>query len=391
MTGVHHPADVPADSPVLGGLAAEGVSFWLAGLSRPVLADGTLARWIAQAHITGLVLSSAAMTCEIRRAGDHAYREQLGLLAQRHASPEETVRALFAYDARWACDLLSAAHTATDGLDGWVCVELDARLAHDHRSAVEEARALAAAVNRPNLLVTVAAAGAGPAVARECLADGIGVNVSLIHSAERYGEVLDACWEGLERAHRAGRDAARVACAATWELAEVEAAVDERLGAPGGAAGAAALRGRTALALARTAHDLQDRRLDSERWRGLRNAGARPHRLVWSGAGAAESRPDPGRLAARVRQVEEIVAWRTVHVLTRAELAETARRARPRGDSLMGESTAALDVVAALRRRGIRLGPLAADLERRRLRRAERDRRELLDAVQGPPAVRARR
>jgi transaldolase len=365
MTGEHHtaePAEVPSDSAVLRGLAAEGVSFWLAGLSRAALADGSLKTWIADAHITGLVLSPSVMTCEIRRTDDHAYRDQLSLLARRHASPEEMVRALIAYDARWACDLLSSVHTAAEGLDGWVCVELDARLAYDRRSALEEARALALAVNRPNLLVTVAATDAGLDVVRECVADGIGVNAALIHSVERYGEVLDSYWEGLERSHEAGRDPARVPCVATWELA-----------------------------LARTAYDLQERRLDSHRWRTLRNAGARPHRLVWSGAGVGDGSSDPGHLAAGIRQVEEIVAWRTAHVLTRGALTEAARRARPRGDSLTGQAAAATDVVAALRRRGVHLGCLAENLERLRLRRLERDREELLDAVQNSPAVRAYR
>ncbi|WP_200308196.1 transaldolase family protein [Streptomyces adelaidensis] len=394
MTGEHHtaePAEVPSDSAVLRGLAAEGVSFWLAGLSRAALADGSLKTWIADAHITGLVLSPSVMTCEIRRTDDHAYRDQLSLLARRHASPEEMVRALIAYDARWACDLLSSVHTAAEGLDGWVCVELDARLAYDRRSALEEARALALAVNRPNLLVTVAATDAGLDVVRECVADGIGVNAALIHSVERYGEVLDSYWEGLERSHEAGRDPARVPCVATWELAEVEAAVDERLRELGGVPDTAELRSRTALALARTAYDLQERRLDSHRWRTLRNAGARPHRLVWSGAGVGDGSSDPGHLAAGIRQVEEIVAWRTAHVLTRGALTEAARRARPRGDSLTGQAAAATDVVAALRRRGVHLGCLAENLERLRLRRLERDREELLDAVQNSPAVRAYR
>ncbi|NUP18707.1 MAG: hypothetical protein HOZ81_22000 [Streptomyces sp.] len=387
MTGEPDTVEIPAGSAVLRDLAAEGVSFWLAGLSRAALADGSLKAWIADAHISGLVLSASAMTREIRRTDDHAYRDQLGLLAQRHASPEEKVRALFAYDARWACDLLSSVHEAAAGLDGWVCVELDARLAHDRRSALEEARTLALAVNRPNLLVTVAATDAGLGVLSECVADGIGVNAALIHSAERYEEVLDAYWDGLERSHEAGRNPDRVTCVATWELAEVEAAVDEGLGELGGVRDTTELRGRTALALARTAYDLQERRLDSPRWRALRNAGARPHRLVWSGAGAGECPSDPGHLAARVRQVEEIVAWRTAHVLPRGALAEAARRARPRGDSLTGEAAAALDVMAALRRRGIHLGCLAERLERVRIRRLERDREELLDAVQNPPAV----
>ncbi|MDT0572619.1 transaldolase family protein [Streptomyces sp. DSM 3412] len=378
--------DVPGDGSVLRSLAAEGVSVWLAGVGRPELVDGSLRTWVADAYITGVVLSASAMTRELRRHGDHAYLEQLGLLARRRASPEEIVRALSAYDARWACDLLAPVHEAAEGLDGWVCAELDARLADDGPSTLEEVRALALAVNRPNLLVTVAATDAGLDVVRACAAEGIGVYVAPLHSVERYGEVLDAGWEGLERAHRAGRTV-RGACVAALDVAAVEAAVDRRLGGPDDSPDAAGLRGRTALALARVAYDLHERGLDSCRWRTLRHAGARPQRLVWSGASRGDDvdsdEPDTG-----VRHVEEIVAWRTTHLLSPRAVAEAARRARPRGDSLSGEAPAAHDTVAALRRRGIDLGRLGADLDRLRLRQRVRDRAELLDAVRDTPCVR---
>ncbi|WNZ13656.1 transaldolase family protein [Streptomyces sp. 11x1] len=387
MGDEHCAAEGPGDGSVLRTLAAEGVSLWLAGVGRPELVDGSLRAWVADAYVTGVVLSAAAMTRELRRHGDHAYLEQLSLLARRRASPEEIVRALSAYDARWACDLLAPVHAAAEGLDGWVCAELDARLADDGPSALDEVRALALAVNRPNLLVTVAATDAGLDVVRACMAEGIGVYVAPLHSVERYAEVLDAGWEGLERAHRAGR-APRGACVAALDVAAVEAAVDRRLGGPGGSADAAGPRGRTALALARVAYDLHERRLDSCRWRALRNAGARPQRLVWSRADQDEDL-GAGEPDTDVRQVEEIVAWRTAHVLAPRGAAEAARRARPRGDSLSGEAPAAHDTVAALRRRGVDVGRLGADLDRLRLRQRSRDRAELLDAVRDAPCVRA--
>lgn len=379
--------EVPGDGSVLRSLAAEGVSVWLAGVGRPELVDGSLRAWVTDAYITGVVLSASAMTRELRRRGHHAYLEQLGLLARRRASPEVIVRALAAYDARWACDVLAPVHAAAEGLDGWVCAELDARLADDGPSALEEVRALALAVNRPNLLVTVAATDAGLDVVRACVAEGIGVYVAPLHSVERYGAVLHAGWEGLERAHRAGL-AGRGACVAALDVAAVEAAVDRRLGAPDDPREAAGPRGRTALALARAAYDLHERELDSGRWRTLRSAGARPQRLVWSGARWGDD-GDPGERAVGVRHVEEIVAWRTTHLLSPRAVAETARRARPRGDSLSGEAPAAHDTLSALRRRGVDLSRLGAELDRIRLRERVRDRAELVDAVRDAPCVRA--
>ncbi|WP_330172573.1 hypothetical protein OG875_02590 [Streptomyces sp. NBC_01498] len=379
-------AEILADSAVLRGLAAEGVSVWLGDVGRPELTSGSLRTWITTVRVTGVALSASALTREFRRREDHAYLDQLGRVARQRVSPDAMVRALLAYDARWACDLLAHVSTDTDGLDGWVCGELDARLAHDRRSALEEARAFAVAVGRPNFLVTIAATDAGLDVVRACVAEGIGVHAALVHSAERYGQVLDAYWDGLDQAHRDGRTAPGT-CAVSLEAAAVEAAVDEQLGELGTTA-AGALRGRTALAFARVVHDLHERRLDSRRWRALRKAGARPQRLVWSGAGTGGDPGGPGQLARHVRHVEEIVAWRTAHLLSPLAVAEAARRARPHGDSLSGEAAAALDVMAALRRHGIHPGCLAEDVQRSRLRELARGRDELLDAVRSTPSIR---
>lgn len=373
-------AERAARSTVLRDLAAEGVSVWLDDAARDEFIDGSLRPWIGGGVATGLALSSAAMLGQLAGHHEHSYRNQISMLARWRAAPPDIVRSLHAHDARLACDLLAPVHAAARGLDGWVCLELDPRTAHDSASAMAEARALSLSVRRPNLLLKVPATPSGLEVVSECVSEGIGVNATLIHSPEQYAEVLEACWEGMERACRAGRAPVGGVCVASLEPASVEIEVDGRVGA------ADRLRGRVALALARRVYELHERSLDTDRWRALWEAGARPHRLVWAFSGTRRGGEEPGtgttgHLSRRVRHVEEIVAWRTAHVLSREAVVEVARRARPCGDSLTGEAPAARGTLAALRGRGVRLESLAGELGAVQLERLVSDRDRLLGRV----------
>ncbi|MEU0806650.1 transaldolase family protein [Streptomyces sp. NPDC005970] len=375
-------------SPVLSGLAAEGVSVWLDGLTRSALADGSFATWVRGGAVTGAVLSAAPVLREVRARTGHPYREQIDTLARRRTAPEAIVRALFSHDARWACDLLAPVHAAADGLDGWVCVDLPQDTGRDTPSALAAAKSLARVVNRPNLLIRVPATDAGTDLVSVCAAEGIGVNAALVHSVDRYTDVLDAYWQGLEHALRTGRDLSRHVCVVTVEVADVERAVDRALARSPGGTAAGPLRGRTALALARGVYDIHERALDSGRWGALRRAGARPYRIGWSGADAERPAADLDT-AGRIRHVEEIVAWRTAHLLAPGILTEVAARAAPDGDSLTGEGPTAREFRALLRQRGVAVDRLAGELTEHRVRRLRRHGDGLLAAVRETPSVRA--
>ncbi|WP_093802515.1 transaldolase family protein [Streptomyces sp. Wb2n-11] len=362
---------MPCRDTVLTDLVHEGVSVWLGGVSRRSLADGTLSLRTADGCVTGAVLSLREMGREVRDGT--AYQEQIGLLAAQGVTADEAVRALHLYDARWACDVLRQSFTASRGADGWVCAELDPRFADDARASVAEARTVALAVNRPNLLITVPSTPAGMTVISDCVAEGIGVNAGHIYSVRRYGEVVEAYFEGMGRALAAGRAVTACLSVASFEAARMEAAVDGCLDELEDAV-AAPLRGRSALALARAAYQLYEERLGSGRWRKLRAAGARPQRLAWPGAGT----PDP---ATAVRQVEELVAWNTVHTMSQPVLDAVARRGRLRGDTLSGESTASNELLTGLWLRGVSVDRTAEKLARAELRRSVRDRLDLVGSV----------
>ena len=166
---------------------------------------------------------------------------------------DQALRELTAFDVRQACDVLRPAYEATGGVDGRVSIEVDPRIAHDTGRTVAEARALWWLVDRPNLFVKIPAAKQGLPAITACLAEGISINVTLIFSLARYGEVIEAFLAGLEAARAAGRDLAGIASVASFFVSRVDTEVDRRLDKIG-TPQAAALRGKAAIANARLAY-----------------------------------------------------------------------------------------------------------------------------------------
>src|SRR6266705_2030210 len=259
----------------LADLSNRGVSIWLDDLSRLRLTTGSLADLVAHDHVVGVTTNPTIFAKAI--GGGDAYAKQIRAMWARGAAVGEALRAMTAFDVRWACDVLRPVYDATGGVDGRVSIEVDPRLAHDTEATVAEARFLWWLVDRPNLLVKIPAARQGlPAIAA-CLAEGISINVTLIFSLARYDEVMDAFLDGLERARRAGRDLSCIASVASFFVSRVDTEVDARLDKIGTAA-AAGLRGRAAIANARLAYHHYERMLTSPRWAVLQAAGARPQR-----------------------------------------------------------------------------------------------------------------
>ena len=185
-------------SDVLAELSAAGVSVWLDDISRKRLTSGNLAALVKDRQVVG-VTSNPTIFDHALSHGD-AYKEQLAALALRGVSVGEASRAITAYDVRWACDVLRPVYDATGGVDGRVSLEVDPRLAGDTAKTVAEAQALWWLVDRPNLFIKIPATPAGLPAISQCLSEGISINVTLIFSLERYGEVIDAYFAGMEKA-----------------------------------------------------------------------------------------------------------------------------------------------------------------------------------------------
>ena len=360
----------------LGGLMAEGVSPWLEGVSRDRISSGYLARLVAETGIRGATTDPVTLLRAL--TGTTAYRGQLARLAGRCATAEAALRELLVRDAQAACDELRGVFEETGGGDGLVSVDLDPRHVHDAAATVEDAEAVTEAVGRPNVLVKIPATAEGLDAISACIGRGIGVHVTEIFSPHRYGAVVAAYFDGLERALASGRELSAIVSVASLSVGRLDAEVDARLDALG-TPEARALRGEAGLATARLAYEVYEERLGLGRWRPLRAAGARPQRLAWTDTSVTGPPP------ARTRYVDRLVAWSTVTLLSPPVIEAAVLHSRLQGDTLTGEAKAARTVWDRLERAGVPHDTVTAKLEADGLRRLVTLRRRLLSAVAGGP------
>jgi transaldolase len=312
-------------SDTLKRLSDEGVSIWLDDISRERLRTGNLEQLVKEKNVVG-VTSNPTIFAKALSKGD-AYDEQVRDLALRGVTVEEASRAITTYDIRWGCDVLRPVFDRTDGVDGKVSIEVDPRLARDEAKTVAEAKALWWLVDRPNLFIKIPATEEGiPAIA-STLAEGISVNVTLIFSLERYGKVIDAFFEGLERARENGHDLSKIASVASFFVSRVDTEIDKRLDKIGSDE-AKALRSKAGVANARLAYALYEEKFGTDRWKALKDAGARPQRPLWASTGVKDPNLPP------TLYVDELIAPGTVNTMPEATLDAEAEQGDPQGDAV---------------------------------------------------------
>jgi transaldolase len=201
-------------------------------------------------------------------------------------------------------------------------------------------------VDRPNLMVKIPATQAGLPAITGALAAGISVNVTLIFSVERYEAVMDAYLDGLEQAHAAGRDLARIGSVASFFVSRVDSEVDARLNKIG-TDEALALRGEAAIANARLAYQRFEQVFASARWERLEALDARPQRPLWASTGVKDPAYDD------TRYVVELVAPGTVNTMPEATLRAVADHGVVRGETIRSGYGEAQQVMDNLRAVGV--------------------------------------
>jgi transaldolase len=355
----------------LGQLAAAGVAIWLDDISRERLASGNLATLVRDMHVTGVTSNPTIFAHAL--ASGAAYDEQVADLAARGVSVEEASRAITTYDIRWACDVLRPAYDATDRVDGRVSIEVDPRLARDTAKTIAEARALWWLVDRPNLFIKIPATVEGLPAITQCLSEGISVNVTLIFSLERYGQVIDAFMSGLEQAP--GDDLSGLSSVASFFVSRMDTEVDRRL-AKIGTPAADELRGKTAIANARLAYELYEQRFASARWSELHARHPRRQRPLW----ASTSTKDPAY--RDTMYVEELVAPGTVNTMPEATLHATAAHGKLRGDTIHGMYDDARQVIEAMEGLGISYADVVGVLEEEGVQKFAASWQELLKTIE---------
>jgi transaldolase len=362
----------PQPDDALAQLTAAGVAIWLDDISRERLSTGNLEMLMRDMHVRGVTSNPTIFAKAI--SGGSAYQDQIDDLAVRGVAVDEAARSITTYDIRWACDVLHPVYEATNGLDGRVSIEVDPRIARDTAKTIAEARALWWLVDRPNLFIKIPATVEGLPAITQCLSEGISINVTLIFSLERYGQVIDAFMAGLEGAASAGRDLSALASVASFFVSRVDTEVDERLDKLG-TPEAEALRGKAAIANARLAYELFEQNFATPRWKALSARGARLQRPLW----ASTSVKDPA--FADTMYVVDLVAPNTVNTMPEATLHATKAHGTISGDTIHGMYDQSRQVFEQLESLGISYDDVTAVLENQGVQKFDASWNELLGTI----------
>ena len=342
-------------------LLEHGQSYWLDNLTRDMIHSGELHRRVAQEGLRGVTSNPKIFDKAITHSD--RYEAQIREAVSSGKSTPQIYEAVVVTDVRDACDVLRPVYEASDGVDGYVSLEVSPHLAHDAQGSIREARRLYAEVDRPNVYIKIPGTAAGVGAVEELLSEGVNVNVTLLFGVDRYRTIADAYIRALERRLERGRPLDSVASVASFFLSRMDVLVDPLLDQriagvtdESMAARAAQLRGRTAVANARLAYRAFEEITASERWRHLAEHGARPQRLLW--ASTSTKNPD----YSDIMYVEPLIGPQTVNTLPAPTIRAFADHGRV-ADTLrqgMDEAQAVMEQVTEL---GIDMGQVTEQLE----------------------------
>jgi transaldolase len=357
----------------LKALADVGVSIWLDDLSRERIETGNLAELVQQKSVVGVTTNPTIFAAAI--ANGERYDEQVRSLVADGATVDEVIFALTTDDVRNACEVLAPVAESTKD-DGRVSIEVEPTLANDTEATIASAKALWAAVDRPNALIKIPATLEGLPAITEVIAAGISVNVTLIFSTERYRAVMDAYLAGLEKAKADGVDLSTIRSVASFFVARVDTEVDARLEKIGSDE-ALALRGKAAVANARLAYAAFEEVIGSDRWQTLAADGANPQRPLWASTGVKN--PDyPDTL-----YVADLVVADTVNTMPEKTLLAFADHGEVKGDQVTGKAAEAQEVFDQLDGVGIDVADVFKTLEVEGVDKFKDSWTELVTTVEG--------
>ena len=328
-----------------GQLHRLGQSLWLDNITRDLLTSGTLQHYIDDLSVTGLTSNPTIFEQAIKNSA--AYDTAIAAKLGQGKSGEALFFELALEDLTRAADLFHPIYERTNGMDGWVSLEVSPLLANDTAGTIAAARDLFSRADRPNLMIKIPGTAEGLPAIEEAICAGIPINVTLLFSREHYFAAAEAFLRGIERRIDAGLkpDVASVASVfvSRWDSAVAGAVPD-------------ALRNQLGIAVARRTYQAYRSLLSSPRWQRIYNAGARPQRLLWASTGTK----DPN--ASDVLYIKALAAPFTVNTIPEATLNALADHGELSG-LLRADGGTSKEVLAQFAAAGVDLQALAARLQ----------------------------
>ena len=323
-----------------------GQSLWLDNITREMITNGTLARYISDLSVTGLTSNPTIFAHAIGKGS--FYDEAIHHLVGQGKSGEDMLFALALEDLTRAADLFLPVHDATGGIDGWVSLEVSPLLADDTAQTIHAAARLHAAAARPNLFIKIPGTPAGIPAIEESIFAGVPINVTLLFSREQYISSAEAYLRGIERRIAAGLDP-QVESVASLFVSRWDVAVKEKISPQ--------YHNRLGIAVAMRTYKAYREMLASTRWQKLAQAGVHPQRLLWASTGTK----DPA--ASDTLYIQALAAPDTINTIPDKTLLAFADHGKV-GAPLPVDGGYADEVLEEFRREGVDDEALAALLQR---------------------------
>src|SRR5262245_46594393 len=350
----------------------EGQSLWLDNITRDLVQSGTLARYIGELSVTGLTSNPTIFDHAISKSTsyDASIRQKLG----EGKAGEALFFELALEDLTRAADLFRPIWDRTDGVDGWVSLEVSPLLAHDTKRTIAAAKDLFARAGRPNLFIKIPGTPEGLPAIEEAIFAGVPVNVTLLFSRDHYIAAAEAFLRGIDRRIDAGLkpDIGSVASVfiSRWDAAVASKVPDK-------------LKNQLGIAIAKRTYRAYRRLLDSPQWQRAYNAGARPQRLLWASTGTK----DPH--ASDVLYVKALAAPFTVNTMPEGTLKALADHGEL-GTILPTDGGDCEQVLAGFAEAGIDVDALAARLQDEGAKAFVKSWEELLGVITSKSALLAK-
>jgi transaldolase len=322
-----------------------GQSLWLDNITRDLLDSGTLKRYIDELSVTGLTSNPTIFDHAIKNST--AYDASIRRKMNEGKSGEDLFFELALEDLTRAADLFRPIWDRTDGVDGWVSLEVSPLLAYDTARTLAAAKSLHARAGRPNLLIKIPGTKEGLPAIEEAIFAGVPINVTLLFSREHYVAAAEAFMRGIDRRMAAGLKP-EVGSVASLFISRWDAAVAAKV--------PEVLRNQLGIAIAKRTYKACRSLLGSPRWQRAYNAGARPQRLLWASTGTK----DPH--ASDILYINALAAPFTVNTMPEGTLKALAEHGQL-GESLPADGGDCEEVLARFAKAGVDVDALAAQLQ----------------------------
>ncbi len=318
-----------ANNPIFEIEQNYGQSIWMDNLSRTLIESGELKQMIEERGIVGITSNPAIFEKAI--VGNATYDGDIEAGISAGKSVLEIYESLVFDDIRNACDILRPVYDSSNGLDGYVSIEVPPTIANNTESTIEEARRYYAQIGRENVMIKIPGTKMGLPAVEQVISEGINVNVTLLFSVDSYVETAWAYIRGLEKRAEQGQDISKIASVASFFLSRIDSNIDDRIDkklAEGTdriekKATLEAVKGKVAIANAKVAYQEYKKIIQSDRWKALAEKGAKVQRLLWASTGTKN--PE----YSDVMYVDELVGPDTVNTLPPSTIEACADHCSP--------------------------------------------------------------